>query len=205
MGPNLEQEDRVLVEQCISGSKRAWDELYRRFIPLVRKAVQRYTRYQGADIEDVIQNVFVALFKALKTYDGLHPLSKFIWIVAERCCVDEYRMAKAAKRKGETLSIDPVDHHDRDQQGSTVLKSLLDLQDQRLLKAEALQTLRLALKKLGKKCGELLRLRYLQELPFDQIEGLLGTHKKTLAVQAGRCLDELRERFAEIEKKGSRS
>jgi RNA polymerase sigma factor (sigma-70 family) len=56
-----------------------------------------------------------------------------------------------------------------------------------------------AFKELGEKCRQLVRLRYLQELSFKEIAGLLGTKEKTLAVQAGRCLRELKALYLKVE------
>jgi RNA polymerase sigma factor (sigma-70 family) len=54
-----------------------------------------------------------------------------------------------------------------------------------------------AFTRLGEKCRHILRLRYLQELSFKEIAGLLGTKEKTLAVQTGRCLKDLKNLYTE--------
>lgn len=195
-------EDRGLVEQCLAGSKAAWDEFYDRYVLLVRKVIQRHVRCSESDLQDMVQNVFLALFTALKTYDHQYPLSKFVWVVGERVCIDEYRKATANKRDGQQV---PVNHHDHGDEGATMVPSNLDMQDNQVAKAELVQLLRLAFRQLGDKCRELLRLRYIEELSFKEIIPLLGGKEKTLAVQAGRCLDELKAIYDKRQPEGWRS
>lgn len=193
-------DDRILVQECLSGSKKAWDEFYARYVGLIRRVAARHQRVQGADGQDVVQNVFLTLFTALKTYDSQYPLSRFVCIVTERVCIDEYRRSKTAKRYGETVA---VNHHDGSQEGSVQLQSKDDPHWEQLERAELLELLRGAFKSLGEKCRKLLRLRYYDELSFKEISQLLAAKENTLVVQSRRCLDELKARYVELEHEGS--
>lgn len=192
-------EDGILVKECLMGSRNAWDRFYGQFLPLVHKIVRSQLRWQPNLFEDAIQNVFLALYTDLRSYDNRYPLSKFVWMVAQRVCIDEYRMVKAAKRDAETV---PVDHHDGRTPGYTMLRSQSYQQETQLIEREDVSLLREAFLRLGKKCSELLSLRYFEELSFQEIAGRLGANKKSLAVIAGRCIDELKGRYAEVERKG---
>jgi RNA polymerase sigma-70 factor, ECF subfamily len=194
-------QDRVLVERCLGGSKDAWDQFYDRFLMLVRKVVHAHVRGGRHDVQDMVQNVFLALFTALKTYDHQYPLSKFVWLVGERVCIDEFRKSTASKRYGETVA---VSQHDKVEEAAAVLVSSLDPQEDQLVRLEQCHFLKTAFRLLSDKCRELLRLRYLQELSFKEVAPLLGAKEKTLAVQAGRCLDELKGHYARVERQGYR-
>lgn len=195
-------QDRLLVRQCLEQSKAAWDEFYGRYLPLVRKVIHSHLRCSEADMQDVVQNVFLALFSALRTYDHRFPLSRFVWVVGERVCIDEYRKRVASKRDGEPV---PVNHHDHGDDAATVLQSNLDPQEDQVARAELVRLLRLAFRRLGDRCRELLRLRYIEELSFKEIVPLLGSQEKTLAVQTGRCLDELKTVYDRGQREGWRS
>ncbi len=192
--------DRILVEQCLSGSRTAWDEFHARFIRLIRSVVVRHSRFQGADRHDIEQDVFVSLITALRTYDSQYPLSRFVCVVTERVCTDEYRKSKAGKRTGTTV---PVDHHDDGDEGSQMAPSSTDSQERQLSKAEDIQLLKRSFAGLGDKCRQLLRLRFYEELSLNEIGARLGTKANTLAVQTRRCLDELRALHGALEQKGS--
>ena len=181
--------DRVLVGQCLEGSKAAWDEFYARYLPLVRKVIHSHLRCSEPDMQDMVQNIYLALWTGLRSYDHQYPLSRFVWVVGERVCIDEYRKAAAGKRDGEHV---PVDHHDHGDEGAIMMRSHLDTQEDELARSQLVGLLRLAFRQLGEKCRELLRLRFIEELSFKEIVPLMGAKEKTLAVQAGRCLDDLK-------------
>ncbi|MFH1116161.1 MAG: sigma-70 family RNA polymerase sigma factor [Pseudomonadota bacterium] len=192
-------DDRTLVEQCLAGSKTAWDELYERFLPLVRKVAWKYVGDQSGDMQDAVQDSFLSLYTSLGRFDTRYPLPRFVWTVAERVCIDRYRSRKTAKRNGETV---PVDHHDGGAEGEAMVRSNSDAPEESLAKAEMVDLLRRAFRDLGEKCREILRLRYLEELPFKDVSRELGIAEKTLAVQTGRCIDELRAKYVRADKRG---
>lgn len=193
-------DDRILVHNCLSGSRKAWDDFYVRFVPLVRKAVQKHGYGLESDAEDIVQDAFLALHSDLHRYDSQYKLSQFVWIVTKQVCVDHYRRSKASKRDGRTV---PVDHHDGGEEGYLMLESVQDPQEEELERSQQTALLKAAFRRLGAKCKEVLRLRYLEELPFKEIANVLGANKKSLAVQAGRCLDELRAHCSTEERERS--
>jgi RNA polymerase sigma factor (sigma-70 family) len=199
MRSSVDSDDGGLVEQCLDNDRNAWDEFYVRFLPLIRKAVQRRAGFLTRDIEDIVQEVFLSLANDLKTYDPRYPLSKFVWIIADRVCIDTHRRSAAAKRDGDTIS---VDCESSGVEAAVASHRTSASQEDLVAGAQSVRLLRAALTRLGRKCEELLRLRYFDDLPFKDISEKTGIDKKTLAVQAGRCIDELRARFAELERKG---
>jgi RNA polymerase sigma factor (sigma-70 family) len=194
MNCHAENRDRTLVDQCLAGSRHAWDEFYNRFCMLVAKAVRTKTRCSEADVQDLVQSVFLALYTSLQTYDRQYPLSKFVWVVSERVCIDEFRKSTAAKRDRVTVPLNPLDGDD---EAAVTVASNRDTQEQQFADAEARHVLMDAFKRLGEKCREIIRLRYLQELSFKEIADILGTKEKTLAVQTGRCLKDLKGLYAD--------
>jgi len=69
--------DRALVEKILDGSREHFDELYESYFPRVyRFAVKRLS--DTAEAEDVTQEVFETIFKALPSYRG--DSSLLVWI-----------------------------------------------------------------------------------------------------------------------------
>jgi RNA polymerase sigma factor (sigma-70 family) len=191
--------DLLLVRECLSGSEQAWTDFYCRYQILVRNVVKRQKGIASWDMEDITQNVFVSLMSALKTYDPTFSLPNFICMVAERVCIDEYRRWTAGKRDGHT---DPIDHHDSGQNGTRVVASNVDDQEDQLVQAELVSLLRHAFRGLAARCRELLRLRYYEELAYKEIAEILDGNENTLMVQARRCVDDLRAHCDELQRKG---
>jgi RNA polymerase sigma-70 factor (ECF subfamily) len=200
MEPRDNTQDRELAKRCLTGSKRAWDELYSKYLPLVQRVALKHYRVKGSDPQDIVQITFMNLYRDLQNYDSSHPLSKFVWLVAKQACVDEYRKATADKRRGRET---PIDHHDSDLNLIT-LKSLGDGQDGQLDKKQQIEILKRAFSNLGAKCGELLAMRYISQMSFKDIAHKLKANKKSLAVQVSRCIDELRANFNIVEREGLR-
>jgi len=188
-------EDQDLAARCLAGSRQAWDEFYARFTSLIRSVVKRHAKYQDADREELVQNVYLSLVTALKTFDPQYPLSRFVCVVAERVCADQYRMTHAAKRSGKKVT---VNHHDDVSEGAEVLASTMDDQEEALSRSQDRKFLSMALSGLGAKCRELLKLRFYEECPLAEIAQRWKVKANTLAVQTRRCLDELKARYREL-------
>jgi RNA polymerase sigma factor (sigma-70 family) len=189
MNEKRDNKDYLLVQECLRGSEEAWREFYSRFIGLMRSVVKRRMNLPSSDVQDIVQAAFLELTTALRNYDSEQALHTFVCLVTQRVLIDEYRKAKAAKRNADTES---VEHHDSNQEGTTMVLSDLDPQDEEFEKAEAASHLRTALLKLDEKCRELITLRYYNELSFNEIAGVFNATENTVTVQTRRCLDKLR-------------
>ncbi len=193
MGDTKTSEEMALVHRCLFGSEAAWNELYNRYVGLVRSIVRRRIA-SGGDGEDTVQNVFTSPIPALKSYDPVYSLPRFICIVAERTCIQEYRLVRAAKRDAETQ---PVDHHDSGEEGTRILRSSASSAEDRLIESDREERLRVALRALGAACSELHKLRYFKQFSYKEIARRLGASENTLAVRSKRCLAELGGRYGE--------
>lgn len=194
-------DDQVLVGQCLAGSESAWSEFYTRFIGLMRTVVKKYGTLSPEDVEDVTQSAFLSLTTALKSYDFKQSLPKFVSLVTQRVLIDELRKQGATKRGGQADLSTSIDHDD---QGSASMGVESELQDMLLEKAQLIDRVAEALGSLGGTCRKLITLRYLQEMPFKEIAARLGSNENTVTVQTRRCLDDLRARFRERERRGTR-
>jgi len=196
-----QNKDYLLVQECLCGSEKAWNEFYSRFIGLMRNVVRRHANLSNEDVQDITQSAFLELTSALRKYDPEQPLHSFVCLVTERILIDEYRRGKAAKRSGRTESLA---HHDEQQEGTTVVRSSLAGQDEQVEQAELAWSLKTAFGELDAKCRELIRLRYYDELPFAEMAQLVGATENTVTVQTRRCLDKLRARYRARESRGIR-
>ncbi len=196
-----ENRDIALVGQCLSGSEPAWAEFYTRFQRLVRLVVRRRLHVSQDGVEDVIQEVFMVLISALKNYNSTYSLQKYVSTIAERVCVDHYRFSTAAKRDTET---EPFEDYLSRVADCRMEDRSAGNQEEELALRQQTHLLRQALRALGAKCRELLRLRYLEELPYQKISQILSISENTLTVQAARCVRELKTIFHVSLKKGAR-
>ncbi|MBI5250016.1 MAG: sigma-70 family RNA polymerase sigma factor [Desulfomonile tiedjei] len=191
--------DALLVQGCLRGSQESWNEFYTRFIGLIRNVVRKRRGLSPSDVEDITQSAFLELASALKSYVPGNSLTGFVCTVTERVLIDEFRRTKASKRDGQT---EPIDHHDGDEEGATMIASNSEPQDSQMEKAELVSRLKTALEGLDPKCRELIELRYLQEMSFNEVAKIKGATENTVTVQTKRCLDKLKGVYQEREDRG---
>lgn len=184
--------DHLIVRQCLSGSETAWQELYGRFIGLMRSVVQKNAGISPEDTEDIIQLAFLELTMALKAYDFGQPLPRFICLITERVMVDEYRRRNALKR---IRDVDTVEWTDMPHGVAACAAFEGGPQHELMQRAQEVRALRVALKELDPGCRRLLELRYFREFQFNEIARILGSSKNTLIVRSRRCLERLRTTF----------
>ncbi len=92
-----------LVERAASGDPEALTELYRRYGDAVHRLAFRLTG-SAADAEDVLQDVFVGLPEALRSYAERGSLEGWIKRVAARTAL--MRMRRERRRR--EVALDPL-------------------------------------------------------------------------------------------------
>jgi RNA polymerase sigma-70 factor (ECF subfamily) len=92
-------EDAELVRRCLSGDQRACRDLVRRYERPVYSVLMRVVR-RSEDAEDLVQETFVKVFRALDRYDVERPFSAWIFTIASRLAIDHLR-----RRRVQTVSL----------------------------------------------------------------------------------------------------
>src|SRR3989442_9975265 len=88
-GPAMADEAEI-IRRCLAGDERAHRELMARFERPVFSLALRMLR-QREDAEDVTQETFVRVFRALDRYDPARPFAAWIFTIASRLCIDHLR------------------------------------------------------------------------------------------------------------------
>jgi len=168
---------------------------------MVATAVRRNRGADEADMEDVVQEVFINLIKALRNYDPMRPLEAYILEIARRVKISYLRSASAAKRGGPNPGRRRVDLHDRlaDDVGAVQVAARQPGQEQRLMEAQEAGLLRRALQNVSENCRKLLAYRYDRGLSYKEIAETLGEKEGTLRVKLQRCLTALAQHYSGIE------
>jgi RNA polymerase sigma factor (sigma-70 family) len=186
-----------LVNRCNAGDREAWEEFYSGYLPVVRRAVQRVCRFSPEELDDIVQDVFIHLFKALRQFDPARPLETYIVEITRRVGVSQFRNLTALKRGGLNPGRVEIDGLDSVQsQGFAVIASSRESQEDQLIMAQECSLLRRALLRISEECRNLLKLRYEQGLSYQEIQKELSVKEGTLRVRVQRCLVSLAKRYA---------
>ncbi|MBN2593287.1 MAG: RNA polymerase sigma factor [Sedimentisphaerales bacterium] len=178
--------DELLVEQFRRGDKSAFERIVEQYSADVAALANRLLGWPG-DVEDVTQDIFLAVFLGLKKFRCDCSLKSWLFTITINKC-RSYRQ----KWKLRQLQDIPI---------------LLNGMGMRLphtntgvspMNAEEFNRVRLAVAVLPTKYREPVVLRYLQELGTDEISRILGVSKNTLNVRLSRAKKRLKEDLAEL-------
>lgn len=99
------ENDAELVQQILAGSREHFEMLYEAYFPRVYRFALKRMRDTG-EAEDVTQEVFVTVFRALKSYQGNSSLLVWIFGIARNKVNRRFRGARPWME-----SIDPENFH----------------------------------------------------------------------------------------------
>lgn len=100
------RDDREIVLLALEGRERGFKELVRRYERPIFSLVFRMVRDREL-AEDLAQEAFVKVFRALDQYDPAHRFSSWLFKVAHNVAVDHLR-----RKQLDTVSIDGSPHGD---------------------------------------------------------------------------------------------
>lgn len=94
------EQDRVLVEQALSGREDAYTQLMQKYGKALYHHIYRMVRSKG-EVEDLVQESFIKAFSALASYSSDYAFSTWLYKIATNHTIDYLR-----KKKLPTFSID---------------------------------------------------------------------------------------------------
>ena len=148
--------DEHLVQRLVQGDTQAFDYLYARHV----KAVYTRVRYRipPTDVEDVAQEVFLAVINSLSSFRGKAKFSTWLWRITDNKITEYYR--KRARKK-ETMQVDLIHaEHKGDGSNSSSLEDIVLLQR--------------ALNNIHKKHRKVILLRFAEDMKFNEMADYLG-------------------------------
>ena len=172
-----------LVRASASGSETAWNELVRRYSPLVM-AVTRTYQLTADDAKDVSQTVWLRLVENLANLREPDALPGWLATTTQRECIRQLRQGRRV------LPVDP--HTD----GALQLCEAVD-PDTDLLRAELHQAMRDGLAALPARDQALLKLRAADPpKSYEEISQIMGMPIGSIGPTLRRSLDRLRDTSA---------
>ena len=94
--PPANTNDEYLIEQFVQGDPKAFDSLYDRYVKVVYKRV-RYV-VPEMDVEDVTQEVFLAMLSSLSSFRGEAQFSTWLRTLTNNKVAEYYRKKVAQER-----------------------------------------------------------------------------------------------------------
>ena len=184
----MKSEDRVLVERCLKGEERAFEELLHKYRNSVYSICYRMVRNQ-TDAEDLAQDVFIRTFSVLDRYDPSYPFSSWLFRITSNLCIDFLR-----KAKGGMVSLDqPIEGSEGSIQRQ--LPSDTVKPDREMENKEMMAALEEAISSLPEHYRIIVILRHQEQMSYEEIADDLGIPLGTVKARIHRARNMIKEYF----------
>jgi RNA polymerase sigma-70 factor (ECF subfamily) len=187
--------DAEIIRQVVDGNVNAFESLLTRYKELVLRIVKRHVPYN--EVEDVAQNSFIRIFKALNTFKGKGEFKPWLSAITVRTCYDYWRKAYRSKE----ISMSSLTEKHMDWLEEVISdRSESEVQDKGERK-EAADLLDWALANLSAEDRMVVELVYLEGLTGKEVADLLGWSLSNVKVRAFRSRKKLEKLLKETMKR----
>lgn len=176
------KKDFLLVDRAIKNNdQKAYAELMKRYRKSVFHLVLKMVR-NADEAEDLTIEAFSKAFKGLHKFNPEFTFSTWLFRIATNNCIDYIR-----KKRILTTSIDnPMKDSDGDEMTIDIKDSALNPEDQNI-RAQKIELMQLIVTKLPSKYQVLIKMRYFQELSYEEIADNLDFPLGTVKAQLHRA------------------
>ena len=98
--------EAILVERVCAGDEEAFGELYKMFAPMVHGIL--LARLPRDEVADIVQEVFIAAYKNLKTLRDKNAVGAWLAMIARNRANEFFRSAKPTEELPENLTCKEV-------------------------------------------------------------------------------------------------
>jgi len=187
--------DRILVDRFRSGDPAAFDEMVSRHWDRIYGMVHQLLRNQQ-DAEEVTQDAFIRAHRGLANFRGDSAFSTWLYQIATNLARNRYWYWWRRKRD-RTVSFDQPVGADNDTPLSEVFVGESESPEDVTVTQELVDRIAVGMEKLSAKHREILILRNVKNLSYEEISGILGISVGTVKSRIARARDSLRELIGE--------
>ncbi len=179
----MEKTDEALVAEYLAGDESVFATLVQRHL----KSIYSFAlRSVGDEAEDVVQDTFLKVWKNIKTYEPRNAQFKtWLMSIARNTVIDYLR-----KKKSFVFS------DFNNEQGESFIENIPDselLPDESVAQAHDARDIKEVLEKLSAQNREVILLRFMNHMTFEEISEVLGEPLNTVKSRSHRGLLQLRQ------------
>ena len=178
--------DGNVIEACQQGDRDAFQLLFETYKDKVFSLAVYTVGGDRAVADDVTQQIFLKLFTAIRQFRGDSEFTTWLYRLVVNACIDERRKRKRWLPWGEIETVAMKDPAERKPQ---------EKQFARLEVAEAVQA---AIAELKPKFRLPILLKYIEGLSYEEIAGVMGCSKGTVASRLNRGHSQLAKRLSHL-------
>ncbi len=174
--------DEALVIKC-KKEPQYFAVLVDRYVPKLTRYIRRRSLATNGDIDDLLQNIFIKVYRNINEYNTSLLFSSWIYRISHNEMIDWYRREK----RRATLSLDD--------EAQDIISRLITEEDHtvRFSNEEQKQHIIKTLNTLDEKYKEILLLRFFDEKSYEEIADILKIPAGTVAVRLNRAKKQLQK------------
>lgn len=170
--------EEQLVERLKRRDEAAFNELVRLYDKRIFQLVLRMLR-DRTEAEDVTQEVFITVFKSVDSFRGDSKLSTWLYRVATNHCKNRIKYLDRRAR-GKKTELDDLSEHERMESASMSSTAEIARPDQQAEAHQIEKIVRDAILVLDEEQRELVVLRDVENLSYEEIQAITGLPEGTV-------------------------
>jgi RNA polymerase sigma-70 factor (ECF subfamily) len=171
-GQNKWKDERELLKLLVKGDEEAYRYIYRRYAPKIGALAKSYLG--SDDVDDIIQEVFLRIYKSVRRFRGDARLSTWIYKITINVCNNVYK-----KLKNRDILIDFSENNDNDDEYRLQYGTEEDVQKNVVSEIE-IEVLRKALARLTPEDRTILYMKEVDGLTYAEIGKILEKPEGTI-------------------------
>jgi len=187
--------DRVLVDRFKNGDQSAFDEMVSRYWDRIYAMVNQLLRNQQ-DAEEVTQDAFIRAHRGLVNFRGDSAFSTWLYQIATNLARNRYWYWWRRKRD-KSVSFDAPLSSDNDTTLAEIIPAELETPEDATVTQELITSIAAGMEKLSAKHREILILRNIKNLSYEEIAAILSISVGTVKSRIARARESLRAKLGE--------
>jgi RNA polymerase sigma-70 factor (ECF subfamily) len=187
--------DRDLVDRFKSGDQTAFDEMVARYWDRIYSMVHQLLRNQQ-DAEEVTQDAFIRAHRGLSNFRGESAFSTWLYQIATNLARNRYWYWWRRKRD-KSVSFDAPVSSENDMTLADIIPAEVESPDDITVNQEFVARIGHGMEKLSAKHREILVLRNIKNLSYEEIAAILGISVGTVKSRIARARESLRSKLGE--------
>ena len=187
--------DQDLVARFKSGDATAFDTMVERYWGRIYSMVNQLLR-NPQDAEEVTQDAFIRAHRGLGNFRGDSSFSTWLYQIATNLARNRY-WYWWRRRRDQSISFDAPLGGDTDMTLADVIPAEVETPDDITVTQEFVSNIGRGMEKLGRKHREILILRNVKNLSYEEIAAILGISIGTVKSRIARARESLRSKMGE--------
>jgi RNA polymerase sigma-70 factor (ECF subfamily) len=185
MSEKIAQSDSELIELSKSDPEN-FGLLMERYQGQLFHYIRRLTQLGNDDIQDLLQEIFIKIYQKLNEYDEELKFSSWAYRIAHNHIVDHFRKVSA---RPQTNSLEEYEWE-------KIVSASIHVEKE-IMNKDCAEKVKICIERLPLKYKEVLILRFVQELEYEEIMDILKKSKGTVATLIARGKEMLRKKMQE--------